>query len=63
MINVFTEEWDAEKAKRIAAEEAREESKFESIKNLMDSCKWIIEQAMEALKIPKNDYSKYIAMM
>lgn len=55
MINVFTEEWDAE--------EAREESKFESIKNLMDSCKWIIEQAMEALKIPKNDYSKYIAMM
>lgn len=36
---------------------------FKMIKNLMDSCKWTIEQAMKALKIPESDYSKYIAML
>ena len=36
---------------------------FKMIKNLMESCKWSIEQAMSALKIPESDYSKYIAML
>lgn len=53
--------WEQILTEREEATEAR--VKIEAIKNLMDSCKWTIEQAMEALKIPEADYPKYIAML
>lgn len=53
--------WEQILTEREEATEAR--VKIEAIKNLMDSCKWTIEQAMKALKIPETDYPKYIAML
>ena len=43
--------------------EAAEKATEKAIRNLMDSCKWTIEQAMAALKIPESDYPKYMAML
>jgi len=40
-----------------------ENTTLQNIKNLMDSMKWTAQQAMDALKIPKNDQARYIAML
>lgn len=69
--NMFTEEFDYDRAMEISQEEAREEGiaegttkgKAEAIKNLMETMKLTIEQAMAALKIPESDYPKYMAML
>lgn len=61
--------WEYEKAEKIRRDKlaqinyAKKQGKVEDIKNLMDSCKWTVEQAMAALKIPKDDYPEYIALM
>lgn len=34
-----------------------------SIRNLMDTMKWSLDQAMNALKIPENERGKYSAML
>ena len=44
-------------------EKGRAEGMYDAIKSLMESCKWTAEQAMEALKIPKSDFPKYMAML
>ena len=69
--NMFSEEFDYDRAMEISKEEAREEGlaegkaegRVESIKNLMDSLKLTAQQAMDVLKIPESDYSKYMAML
>ena len=61
--------WEYEKAEKIRRDKlaqinyAKKQGKVEDIKNLMDSCKWTVEQAMAALKIPKDDYPEYVALM
>ena len=35
------------------------EGKAEDLVNLMERLKWSIEQAMQALKIPENDWDEY----
>jgi hypothetical protein len=49
--------------KQEAAEKAREETRqkdmITSIRNLMDTMKWTVDQAMEALKIPEEEREKY----
>ena len=40
-----------------------ENTTLQNIKNLMDSMKWTAQQAMDALKIPKNDQARYAAML
>ena len=40
-----------------------ESSLLQSIKNLMDSMKWSAQQAMDALKIPKDEQEKYAARL
>ena len=44
-------------------EKGMEKGMYDAIKSLMESCKWTAEQAMEALKIPKSDFAKYMAML
>ena len=39
--------------------EGKKEGKAEDLVNLMESLKWSIEQAMQALKIPENDWDEY----
>ena len=34
-----------------------------SIRNLMDTVHWTAQQAMDALKIPSNEQSKYLAKL
>jgi hypothetical protein len=43
-----------------AAEAAAEEQQLESVKNLMDTMKLTLEQAMNALKIPEEDRNALI---
>ena len=43
--------------------EAAEKATEKAIKNLMDTLKLTVQQAMAALKIPESDYSKYMAML
>ena len=43
--------------------QGREQSLLESIRNLMDSMKWTAQQAMDALKVPKDDQAHYAAML
>lgn len=44
-------------------EEARTEEKLENIKKLMNNLNLTVEQAMEALDVPKADYDKFKAML
>ena len=50
-----------------AREEAREEgidqTRIESIKSIMKTLKLTVEQAMDALQIPKDDRAKYMARL
>ncbi len=41
----------------------REANLLESIRNLMDSMKWSLEQSMNALRIPEQERSKYRTML
>ena len=54
-----------EKAARLRAEEqaatATAISKLDSIKNLMKNMHWSAEKAMEAIGIPKSDFTRYLA--
>ena len=40
-----------------------EKTMIKNIKNLMEAMKWTAQQAMDALKIPKNDQAKYAAKL
>ena len=40
-----------------------DKARLESIKNLMKNVGWIIQQAMDALRIPKSEQSKYVAKL
>ena len=44
-------------------EEGRIEEKLENIKKLMNNLNLTVEQAMEALDVPKADYDKFKAML
>ena len=44
-------------------EEGMENTRVESIRNIMDTLKMTAQQAMEALKIPSADQSKYLAKL
>ena len=54
-------------AARVKAEEkaatATAISKLDSIKNLMKNMHWSAEKAMEAIGIPKSDYTQYLALL
>ena len=56
-----------EKAARLRAEEqaatATAISKLDSIKNLMKNTNWSAEKAMEAIGIPKSDFTQYLALL
>ncbi|MGM9582060.1 MAG: hypothetical protein ACI3U2_12640, partial [Anaerovibrio sp.] len=56
-----------EKAARLRAEEqaatATASSKLDSIKNLMKNTHWSAEKAMEAIGIPKSDFTRYLALL
>lgn len=43
--------------------EGKAEGLIESIANLMASCRWSIEQAMDALKIPEKDRPRYLDLL
>ena len=40
-----------------------DKARLESIKNLMKNVGWTIQQAMDALGIPKSEQSKYVAKL
>ena len=46
-----------------AMAEGMEKGQLMSIRNLMSSLSLTAEKAMEALKIPKEDWSKYMSML
>ena len=50
-------------AARVKAEEKAATSKLDSIKNLMKNTHWSAEKAMEAIGIPKSDYTQYLALL
>ena len=52
-----------EKAARLRAEEKAATSKRDSIKNLMKNTHWSAEKAMEAISIPKSDFTHYLALL
>ena len=64
-------EWNMETAKKVWREEYMEEGmekgradeRLISIRNLMSSLSLTAEKAMEALKIPKSDWNKYMSML
>ena len=43
--------------------EGKKEGKAEDLINMMESLKLSIEQAMQALKIPENDWDEYRALV
>lgn len=67
MCNIV-EEYVAERlaeseAARAEAEAKAATSKLDSIKNLMKNMHLSAEDAMSALDIPKNNYTRYLAML
>ena len=50
-------------AARVKAEEKAATSKRDSIKNLMKNTHWSAEKAMEAIGIPKSDFTHYLALL
>ena len=44
-------------------EEGIDQSRVESIKNIMETLEFTAEQAMNALKIPKGEQAKYMARL
>ena len=43
--------------------EGKAEERFAAIKNIMETMNWTARQAMQALKIPANEYDKYLVML
>ena len=43
--------------------EGKEETRLEAIKNIMESFSVTAQQAMESLKIPSDEYPKYMAQL
>ena len=43
--------------------EGKEETRLEAIKNIMESFSVTAQQAMESLKIPLDEYPKYMAQL
>ena len=41
----------------------KKEGKAEALVNLMQTVNWTIEQAMQALKIPENDWDDYRSLV
>ena len=56
---------DRVEANGIAIGEAKgiDKARLESIKNLMKNVGWTIQQAMDALGIPKSEQSRYVAKL
>ena len=52
-------EWNLDDAKAAWREEAMEEGMLSAIRNLMESMKWTVDQAMDTLKISYDDREKY----
>ena len=73
--SMFLTEYNEEKTLKKEREEGRQEGRLEgrnegidqtrveSIKNIMDTMKMTAQQAMDALKIPVTDRSKYMARL
>ena len=57
------EQMGIEKGMEKGMKQGHESSLLQSIKNLMDSMKWSAQQAMDALKIPKDEQEKYAARL
>ena len=57
------EQMGIEKGMEKGMKQGHESSLLQSIKNLMDSMKWSAQQAMDALKIPKEEQEKYAARL
>ena len=53
----------AEKAAKKARKEGAESNMVSSIRNLMETAGWTLQQAMDALKIPVADQKRYAAMV
>ena len=53
----------AEAARRDGLQEGRAEGTLSSIKNLMETLDLSIEAAMNALKIPEDERTKYVNML
>ena len=60
MCNIV-EEYVAERLAEIKAE--TENKNINSIKRLMNKTHWSAEEAMDAIGIPKADYTRYLAML
>ena len=54
---------EIEKEKKLSLEQGEIEGRVKSIKSLMKNMKLSAEAAMEAIGIPKEDFSKYITML
>ena len=50
-------------AARVKDKEKAATSKLDSIKNLMKNTHWSAEKAMEAIGIPKSDFTHYLALL
>ena len=48
---------------KVGRKKGREEEKLNSIRNVMDTLGLTMEQAMQALKIPKSEQEKYAHML
>ena len=57
MEEVFKEELEA------GRNEAKKENLLENIRSLMKNMKWTIQQAMDALEIPKDKQNEYRALI
>ena len=57
--------WDRieERGRQEGFREGADQNRLENIRSLMESMKLTAKQAMEALKIPESEQSKYIARL
>ena len=53
----------AKKAAEKAEADGKEKTLIENIRNLMETSNFTAKQAMNALKVPVNDQSKYLALI
>ena len=56
----FMQRWEEE---IILKQTAKEETRLDDLHNLMKNLGLSVEQAMEALGIPKEDYPKYMSLL
>ena len=60
-LNIIAEIFKDELAE--AKAESEKKKLLENIRSLMETTKWTAQQAMDALKIPANEQSKYITLI